>query len=110
MSEKAIPNLRPVIYSTLYSQMVPVARAHGYALALHGSLLTDLDVIAIPWTEEASGDAELYFAIIKECKLTSIAGNSDKPHGRRTWTLMASDWDFGCYVDLSIMPLKERHV
>lgn len=105
MSEKPIPDLRPVIYSATYSRMVPVARSHGYALALHGSLLTDLDVVAIPWAENASGDADLFFAFMIQCALTPVAG-AMKAHGRRVWTLMAPGWDFGCYIDLSIMPLK----
>jgi hypothetical protein len=34
-----------------------IARENGYALAIHGSVTTDLDLIAVPWTETAC-DAE----------------------------------------------------
>lgn len=31
-----------------------VAKRHGWAIGVHGSLKRDIDLIAIPWTEEAS--------------------------------------------------------
>jgi len=47
-----------VAYAVLYQRLVRVARDHGYALAMHGSLLADFDLVAVPWTWEAvSGEA-----------------------------------------------------
>lgn len=39
------------------------ARAHGYAVGLHGSWRRDLDLIAVPWVTDHSGIDELAAAI-----------------------------------------------
>ncbi len=101
MSEKPIPNLRPSLYATLYTLMVPTAREMGYALAIHGSLVNDMDLVAVPWTDRAQGDAELLQTLLKVHNLTLLGGSGVKAHGRRSWTL---GWDAGLAVDLSIMP------
>jgi len=41
------------MFACLYPGLCDVARTHGYALALHGSLVTDMDLIAVPWIPEA---------------------------------------------------------
>jgi hypothetical protein len=46
------PNRAP-FYACLYHGLCSVARKHGYALAMHGSVVTDLDLVAVPWTKEA---------------------------------------------------------
>jgi len=111
-------------YGCLYPGLCDVARANGYALAIHGSMVTDLDLVAVPWTAEAVEDTVLVEAILKHCSavlypellarhghgekaVESILRNrearcpSDKPHGRKCWSLHL---DFGVYVDLSVMP------
>lgn len=40
-------------YAGLYVLLCEIARKHGYALAIHGTMINDLDVVAIPWTDEA---------------------------------------------------------
>ncbi len=42
----------------IYPQLVEEARRHGYALAPHGSLQRDLDLIAVPWSEEAAAPSK----------------------------------------------------
>lgn len=44
MSDKAIGSAAPSYYAVLYAELRVVARAHGYALGLHGSLRRDLDL------------------------------------------------------------------
>lgn len=54
---------RPCTYAErtkeFYDAMIPalrfVARSCGYALAIHGSLKTDIDLIAAPWREHCVG-------------------------------------------------------
>lgn len=109
MSEKEHRPAWPALYAMLYRSIVDVAREHGYAAALHGSLATDLDVLCAPWTEESS-PAEALVAAIKE-RLGALDlgdhGHPDsvnparKPHGRLAWSLLLTA---GAYVDLSIMP------
>ncbi|MFC3642273.1 hypothetical protein [Aquibium oceanicum] len=45
-------NYAPV-YAGLYPELAEIARKHGYAMAVHGSLARDADLICIPWTDEA---------------------------------------------------------
>src|SRR4051812_44504670 len=67
-----------------------IAREHGYALAVHGSLARDIDLVAVPWTEGA-GDADALLADLKgaamgvfgRARLDPADGWTQKPHGRR---------------------------
>ncbi len=111
------PTLAPV-YATLYPGLCDVARSLGYALALHGTLTKDLDLVAIPWTEEAVEDEVLVKALkdhVGACLLHeklaketgyTITGREGKdpetkPHGRKCWSLHL---DNGAYIDLGVMP------
>lgn len=99
---------RGPFYACLYHGLCDTARKHGYALAIHGSIVTDLDLVAIPWTNEAV-DPETLVAALREHigMLTTVPGSllndtaTEKPHGRRAWNLYM---DFGAKVDLSVMP------
>lgn len=83
-----------------------VARRHGYALAVHGSLSYDIDLIACPWRDLATSPESLAEAIHKA--VDAIAGTSKltgpekKPHGRQAWSMHMGG---GPYVDLSVMPV-----
>ena len=84
-----------------------IARAHGYALTIHGTLQRDLDLVAIPWTEEAVAPEVLVKALRDRAQWFSfedshpLMGAVEKPHGRRAWTIpLVGD----TLIDLSIMP------
>jgi len=123
-------------FACLYSALCDTARAHGYALAIHGTVTSDLDLIAVPWTDAALDAETLMQAMIthisavdyrgllkRDCggwaddaKIDQMVkdeherigeprgplGCALKPHGRKAWNLYM---DFGCKVDLSVMPL-----
>lgn len=86
------------------------AKAHGYAVGLHGSLRRDLDLIAVPWRDGASDGNTLAHAIaFAACGLTRDGQHEweAKPAGRVAtsvpccWT---SDGVAGSgHIDLSIM-------
>lgn len=84
-----------------------VARRHGYALAVHGSLTYDIDLIACPWRDLATSPESLAEAIHKA--VDAIAGQSKsegpekKPYGRLAWSFHMGG---GPYVDLSVMPVN----
>ena len=40
-----------------------IARKHGWAIGVHGSLKRDIDLIAVPWTWEAVSWYELIIRI-----------------------------------------------
>lgn len=107
------PSKKPTkaaVYAWVYPHLQRIARDHGYALGLHGSMARDIDLIAAPWTESASPAETLVAAIMAfvggEFAPWDIdAGRNPciKPHGRRAWSIYFSGHAF--YIDLSIMPL-----
>jgi hypothetical protein len=104
MKRPARPKARPVIYAIFYGAMVRVARRHGYALALHGSLRRDCDLVAIPWIEKASRPDVLIAALAD--RLGGVIpddGNNPEvmPHGRLAWSIHVGS---GAYMDVSVMP------
>lgn len=77
----------------------------GYTLALHGSMASDMDLLAVPWIEDAKPVEDLIKAfsdcigdtIWKDKHFTSF---EKRPHGRVAYTLnIYSDF----YIDLSVM-------
>lgn len=43
------------MYAALYPSLAEIARTHGWALAVHGTLGRDMDLICVPWTEAPHG-------------------------------------------------------
>jgi hypothetical protein len=92
-------------YLLYYAALRDAAREHGYALALHGSLGRDLDVVAIPWTPEAVEARALVDALCAATGLhVRVDDRRDKPHGRRCWTLQGVEGHLRGWVDISVMP------
>lgn len=80
--------------------MREVARDMGYVIAIHGSVQRDIDLVAIPWTENAADHMELFGAIVARIGgIPDWKGWRTRPHGRM---VRAIDMN-GTYVDLSIM-------
>lgn len=101
---------RAPAYACIYHGLAEVARKHGYALAIHGSVLTDLDLIAVPWTDDAMSPITVMEAIKEHCGLCAVNldafGKEDhcperKPHGRLAWKFHLHA---GGSVDLSVLP------
>jgi len=118
------------IYERLITPLRAVARAHGYALAVHGSLARDIDLIAVPWGHEVSIAAALveairataenvtgYTAFIKNdpradpCDFTR-RNPEPKFHGRLGWSIYVKGRTGGyqTYIDLSVMPAYDHPI
>lgn len=98
----------PVIYAAMLPGLVKAAREQGYALAVHGSLKRDLDLVAIPWTEEAGTARELIEALNKAAAYAprdrgELSKPERKPHGRMAWVVPLG---CGLALDISVMPRK----
>lgn len=110
------------LYEKLIGPIREKARELGYAIAIHGTLKRDIDLVAIPWTEEAADARTLAMAIQEvareihgkadqcwrpdkdqEFTLNGCPGN--KPHGRLCWNFFLG---LGPYIDLSVMPRLPR--
>lgn len=92
-------------YCALYPQLAELTREHGYALAVHGSLARDFDLVCLPWIERPSHPDAVVAAIVGRFDIREIGTPTEKQHGRIAYTLSIG---FGsCAVDLSFMPTKE---
>jgi len=99
------PNNGPFYAAGLYPKLCKVAREHGYALAVHGSVGTDFDLIAVPWTDEAADPQNVVEAILQKFAFKDIPRQhepSSKPHGRIAYKLHMSFGD--CALDISFTP------
>ena len=101
---------KPMFYALLLPEFRRVAEEKGYCLAIHGSMARDMDILCVPWTDEAVPADDLVTAI-SEClqptvfKEMHLASATDKPHGRKSYTLsILGDW----FIDLAVMPLEKR--
>lgn len=96
-------------FAAALPQLQAEARKAGYALAVHGSMATDLDLIAIPWTEqawEAQKLVDLLCEVVNGRMYSDIDPNPvPRPHGRLAWSIYFNrDMRAGPYIDLSVMP------
>lgn len=103
----------------IYAQILPKIRAAakemGYAVAIHGTMTRDLDLLAVPWVEEA-GDPIAFVKFIAETVGGYVIGDgvtergqvseepTNQPHGRKSWNIC---WGGKVFIDLSVMPRKE---
>ncbi|EKO3439450.1 hypothetical protein NTE19_003342 [Vibrio fluvialis] len=99
---KPDPSYAPM-YCAMYPDLAQIAKTHGYAMAVHGSLARDFDLICIPWVEKPSDPEVVVKAIVNEFALMEIGTPETRVHGREIHTLSIG---FGeCFLDLSFMPV-----
>ena len=96
------PDYAPM-YCALYPELAKVTQEHGDALAVHGSLGRDMDLICVPWVDNPSEPDEVVKAITEKFHIKAVGGPPTiKEHGREAWTISIG---FGeCFIDLSFMP------
>jgi len=98
----------------LLEEMLPAmrlaARGDGYALAVHGSLSRDIDIVAIPWVDSAREPdalADTLCGVIAGYLGRATKSNwTDMPHGRRATMIYHAGGM--TYFDLSVMPKAEQ--
>lgn len=112
-----------VAFSLLIPSLMKAGREVGYAIAVHGSMSRDLDLVAIPWTEGAVSAERLILHLVAavdghirngsrkvqkegsdEATWETVSGSEPavKPHGRLAWTIHLGH--NGMYLDVSVMP------
>lgn len=94
-----------IVYAVMLGDLQQVARDNGYALAVHGSLNRDFDIVAIPWTDAAIPAEDLVTAMARALRTGPITEPELKPHGRVAWSICL---ECGYYIDLSVMPLLKN--
>lgn len=110
---------RATAYALLLPQIMQAGREVGYAIAVHGSMARDLDIIAVPWTDEAVNAERLILHLVAavdgqlrnggrkkegtdEWERVPASEPATLPHGRRAWTIHLGHE--GMYLDVSVMP------
>lgn len=95
-----------------YAALIPLAqeraRKLGYAIAVHGSMNRDLDLIAVPWTEDAKDPTVVHRLFVKLFCPSSAKTTEQpqyqpvlKPHGRIAWIIPLV---YGGSINLSVVP------
>jgi hypothetical protein len=109
-TEAPKPPPSPVaVYAYALPKLITAARAVGYALAVHGSMVRDLDLVAVPWVADARSPVELIAALAAVFDPTGkhIYGHTPptvKPHGRLAFVIQLAG---GPYLDVSVMPRSD---
>ena len=98
-------NGKAAFYASIYDDLRNAAMKCGWALGLHGSLTNDMDIMAMPWTEDAKSEEEL-IKKLSDCftdnpfKDQHIIPYLNKPNNRVVYTM--SIWD-DFYLDINII-------
>lgn len=91
------------VYAAMYADLAEVCRRHGYALAIHGSLARDFDIVAIPWVATPSRPQAVVDEIVKMFAVQQVDGDPrTHEHGRICYSLPVC-WGETC-LDFSFMP------
>lgn len=113
MTEEVKPIRPAASYALLIPTFANAVRPLGYALGVHGSMCRDLDLIAVPWRDEAAEPAAVVEAIRASVDGWTIHHESEptrRPHGRLCYTIHFRNASGNSlpekhpYIDLSIMP------
>jgi hypothetical protein len=105
-------------YDRLIEPLRITARFAGYALAVHGSLQRDIDLIACPWGDSVearvlaerlrvTAEAVVGYAQSHELGKDKYGLNGSpgsKDYGRLVWSFYLGG---GPYIDLSVMPMRD---
>lgn len=91
--------------------MRTAAKDAGYAIAVHGSLNRDIDLVAIPWREHNVWSMDSLLDALVGAMRGAIGRAhchektwTEKPHGRRAKILLAWVGENSANIDLSVMP------
>lgn len=90
-------------YCSIYAEFAEVFRRHGYALAIHGSLARDFDLIAVPWVERPSDPESVLMTLEQEFAVRLAGKGTPKLHGRTAYSLVFCGGT--AFLDVSFMPL-----
>ena len=88
-----------------------VGRKAGYAVAVHGTQLRDVDLLAVPWIEGTAYTPQMLADCIAKALPGVVQGPWEKkPHGRVgivIHPLIRYGFDTW-YIDLSVMPRRRK--
>lgn len=101
-AEEVKPNYAPIYAAALYPKLAKLFVDNGYALAVHGSLARDFDLIAVPWAKKTTSHTVMVKKITTEFDIQILSPVEKKNHGRIAYSISVG---FGsCALDLSFFP------
>ncbi len=95
-------NYAPIYAACLYPELAESFRLKVWALAVHGSLARDFDLVAIPWSNDPIIPQMCVDSICNYHAMRQVGPAVKKLHGRLVFTLTLSFEE--CFLDLSFMP------
>lgn len=97
-------------YARIFTKTRIWAWSYGYSCCLQGTATRDLDLLLIPWTEEATLDGlQRIIAMLADSENLKLVGDATvRPHGRLSYTLIFSAFGDPRFVDISAFPPKEK--
>ena len=90
-----------------WHEMQRIAAEGGWALGLHGSVVHDLDVMAMPWVKNHITADELVGRLAEAVdseKRGYVKDETSKPNNRIVYTIYACD----SYIDLNVIKEVEN--
>ncbi len=84
MSSKKPIHVKPGMYALFFIELKEIALRYGFNLVMHGSMNRDMDLIAIPWSDEMGDEQEM----IKEFQLYLTGYTVVTPEGRVHFTIL----------------------
>lgn len=105
--ESVTTNGRAAFYACMWDDFRQAAMDCGWALGLHGSLASDIDIMAMAWTEDATSADDMIKYMIGKCfcenKISKyIKTKGKKPNNRVVYTIPIWE-DF--YLDINVIEL-----
>jgi len=100
--EHVTTNGRATFYASIWNDLRQSALDNGWALGLHGSLNSDMDIMAMAWVEDAKPVKDMILGL-KKCFTDSeliTLSETNQPNNRVTYTLSIFG-DF--YLDINII-------
>ena len=99
-------NGRASFYACILEDLKKAAHSCGWALGLHGSLQSDMDIMAMPWTEDATS-VEVMIMELCDCFVDSPYGSIscyEKPNNRVVYTIpIYKNW----YLDINVIEINK---
>lgn len=117
---KSIEEMK-TFYESILPKLREVAKSHGYALGLHGTLTRDFDLIAVPWINNYSDKDDLVRDIQKTaCGFTMSKYDwEQKPHLRTAVSFPICFIDYESlkddrkslgHIDLSVIEFPHQRI
>ena len=105
--EAVTTNGRAAFYACMWNDFRQAAMDCGWALGLHGSLASDMDIMAMPWTENATSADDMIKYMIEKCFCGNRIAEFEKhdgvkPNKRVVYTISIFA-DF--YLDINVIEL-----